>query len=152
MYGAANRLALEQGGRVVTIENHLRRSGLPPEGIEDQYASCDLIITSRFHGATLAMRHRVPFLAIDQIRGGGKVLNLLRPNGWPHVYEASDASEERVLSDARTLLREDSNRVLLETRERTIRKASLTLGHLTQVVHGPLRRLRGIITPSGKPG
>jgi hypothetical protein len=92
---AAERLLERSGGRLELIENHLARSGRRPEEIESQYARCDLVITSRFHGAMLALRHGVPFVAIDQIRGGGKVEPLLAGRGWPHVFRAEDAERRR---------------------------------------------------------
>jgi hypothetical protein len=72
---AAEALTSKYGGRVIEIENHLYRSGLTPQEIETQYSNCDLIVSSRFHSAMLALRHGVPSIAIDQIQGGAKLLD-----------------------------------------------------------------------------
>ena len=90
--------------RVIKIENHLQRSGLSPSEIEDQYRSCDLVISSRFHGCMMALRHLVPFIAIDQIKNGAKVLNLVGETGWPHVYQVDKIKFGQIVSDARALL------------------------------------------------
>jgi hypothetical protein len=109
---AAERLLERSGGRLELIENHLARSGRRPEEIESQYARCDLVITSRFHGAMLALRHGVPFVAIDQIRGGGKVEPLLAGRGWPHVFRAEDAGEEDVARAAAAAIAVESRPIL----------------------------------------
>ena len=59
-------------GEIKVIENHLVRSTESPDAIEAHYAECDLILTSRFHGAIESLRSGVPFIAIDQIKGGQK--------------------------------------------------------------------------------
>jgi hypothetical protein len=63
--------------RIVTIEKYLARSGLSSAEIEQQYADCDPVLTSRFHAGITAIRKGVPFIVIDQIKGGEKVFNLL---------------------------------------------------------------------------
>lgn len=128
---AAAEILRTAGGRVVSIENHLARSGLDPREIEARYAACDLVLTSRFHGAMLALRHRVPFVAIDQIRGGGKVEPLLAGRGWPHVLRA-DATETADVVQAATAALADASRPLLEAaRVRAVAAANVTLAAMT---------------------
>jgi hypothetical protein len=127
---AAERLLERSGGRLELIENHLARSGRRPEEIESQYARCDLVITSRFHGAMLALRHGVPFVAIDQIRGGGKVEPLLAGRGWPHVFRAEDAGEEDVARAAAAAIAVESRPILCEVRGRAVVAANRTLAAL----------------------
>jgi len=131
---AANTVIEQQGGRIVMIENHLRRSGLPQDAIEAQYANCDLIITTRFHGAMMALRHLVPFVAIDQIHGGAKVLRLVGATLWPFVYEARTTGAARLVADASGLLAGDFDQLLFDVRTRTIRNANETLGRLSELV------------------
>jgi hypothetical protein len=138
---AAEHVLQHHGGRMVTIENHLQRSGRPPEGIEAQYADCDLIITSRFHGAMLALRHLVPFIAIDQIRGGAKVLNLVGATRWPYVFEASAVDAARMAAAATDILSGTVDPLLFDVRARTVAEANRTLTSLTQLVRAlPIRR------------
>ena len=115
---------------IVTIENHLARSGLSPADIEQQYADCDLIITSRFHGAIAALRQCVPFIAIDQIKGGAKVYDLLAGLGWPHVVKIDDANIPALSSTARTLLRGTDRQVLMAARSKAISDANHSLAQL----------------------
>lgn len=131
---AAHTIIEQFGGRVVMLENHLRRSGLPQTAIESQYADCDLIITSRFHGAMTALRHLVPFIAIDQIQGGAKVLNLVGALQWPYVYEVGAIDVARLVSDASGLLAGQLDRSLFDVRTRTIKQANLTLARLNELV------------------
>ena len=49
-WGLAEAASSNRQGTVVMIENHLVRSGKNADEIEAQYAECDLIVTSRFHG------------------------------------------------------------------------------------------------------
>lgn len=134
----ANRLAQAalqaRPGRVVTIENHLQRSGKGPDDIERQYAECDLIVTSRFHGAITALRHGVPFVAIDQIRGGAKVHDLLADLGWPHVYEIDKLDEAELLDAVRRLAQSDRRENLMGARNKAVAAANHTLAELDRWV------------------
>ena len=146
---AANQIIEQLGGRILIIENHLRRSGLPQEAIEAQYADCDLIITSRFHGAMMALRHLVPFIAIDQIQGGSKVLSLVGATLWPHVYEARAIDAARLVADAAGLLAGDFDQMLVDARTRTIKCANKTLARLSEIVRTvPSKRFPGNAAPN----
>jgi Capsular polysaccharide synthesis protein/Polysaccharide pyruvyl transferase len=90
--------------RIIAIEHHLDRFGEPPASLESLYDACDLVITSRFHGGILALRNEVPFIAIDQIRGRGKVTALLGPTGWPFIFGAESANADQVHRAAEELL------------------------------------------------
>lgn len=122
------------GGVATTIENHLTRAGLSPDGIEVMYLDCDLILTSRFHGAITALRHGVPFIAIDQIAGGAKVFDLLAPLGWKHVYRI-DELEQRALTECVTELLQRTDRAELhQARANAIQGANRTLFELDRVI------------------
>lgn len=123
-----------RGGEVIQIENHLRRSRLMPHEIEEQYRRCHLIISSRFHGAILAARHGVPFIALDQIAGGAKVSALLGASGWPHVFQTAQTNVSQLRQSARQLLAGDFQKELLERRNAAIRQANVTLAHLDQLI------------------
>jgi polysaccharide pyruvyl transferase WcaK-like protein len=113
---------------VVRIENHLR-SGRSADEIEEQYAGCDLILTTRLHGAILAARHAVPFIAIDQIKGGAKVASVLGRYSWPHVYPVDDLDPEQLLMVAESLIR--SQNALVSVLQKEMRGgASRTLSAL----------------------
>lgn len=128
---AAEHVTRAAGGRVTTLENHLTRAGADPREIERRYADCDLVITSRFHGAMLALRHGVPFVAIDQIRGGGKVEPLLAGGGWPHVLRADTADDDDVARAADAALAARSRPLLWAARAAAVLRANRTLAALT---------------------
>jgi hypothetical protein len=122
--------AADRDCKVITIENHLARSGRTADQIDALYAGCDLVITSRFHGAIAAMRHGVPFIAIDQIRGGAKVYDLLVGTGWPFVYKIDEIDDLDLCSIISDLRRDDHQSTLFEARTEVVRGANKTLAGL----------------------
>ncbi|MES1202434.1 MAG: polysaccharide pyruvyl transferase family protein, partial [Pseudomonadota bacterium] len=137
---AAGAAAEIGGGAIIDIENHLARANRAPADIEKLYAGCGLVITSRFHGAIEALRHKVPFIAIDQIRGGAKVYDLLANKGWPHVHRIDEADEAQICRDAADLVRAPDLEQLLNYRNTCIHEANRTLGALDGVIEAlPIR-------------
>jgi hypothetical protein len=116
--------------RVVTIENHLARAGLSADDIEAQYADCDLILTSRFHGAITALRQGVPFIAIDQIAGGAKVYDLLADLGWPHVHKVLEADPADLANSALALFQDPESERLMAAFRKAVEDANSTLSQL----------------------
>ena len=123
---AVERLVSARGGQVVTLENHLRRSGVDSSEIEKAYAQCDLIFTSRFHGAVLALRQQIPFVAVDQIRGGGKVSRLLGGD-WPFVYRAEAASAEVLVGAAEAVMTREGRGLLRLARDKALMESEVSL-------------------------
>ncbi|MBM2711153.1 polysaccharide pyruvyl transferase family protein [Mesorhizobium caraganae] len=123
-------LATNYQVKTVEIEHHLTRSSRTPVEIEALYSSCDLVLTSRFHGAVLAMRNKIPFIAIDQIRGGGKLTSLLSTSGWPFVYRVEHAKEDEVTRAALDLVEGGKRDLLLDVIEDTKSRAAETLNAL----------------------
>ena len=93
----AGQLLQNRQGEIILIENHLKRAAIAPEEIENLYAQCDLILTSRLHGALLALRHSVPYIAIYQIKNGAKVSAILPTPKWPYVYQVEQADPQEML-------------------------------------------------------
>jgi hypothetical protein len=129
---------LEAGRRVevVEIEHHLVRAGRRPEEIEQAYAGCDLVVTSRFHGGVLALRNNVPFIAIDQIAGGAKVSALLGDRGWPHVYRADSIDSAHLCDVAANLTTEPPSAAVEQTAARLRAGAERTLDALEAMLAG----------------
>lgn len=121
-------------GEMTAIENHLVHSGEPPDKIEQYYRECDLVLTSRFHGAIESLRSGVPFIAIDQIKGGAKVVELLSKLGWRHVYKVEDVGFDVVAEAARTLLEDPMPAELFNARNAAVSLANKTLESLTEWV------------------
>lgn len=131
---ALEDLFSERPGETITIENHLARSGVSPDEIEVAYRGCDLVVTSRFHGAAMALRHRVPFVAIDQIAGGSKVFGLLANRGWPHVYRADRCDASVVTTAMRDALTSERAVTLRRHRAQRIGEAHHTLAELGRLL------------------
>lgn len=124
---AIARSVSQQIGPEITIENHLARSGLTRDQIIDQYETCALTITSRFHGAIESLRTLTPFIAIDQIEGGAKVHRLVGRTGWPHVYKIDEADPQKLSVVARELVEGEHQSALVAARNRAVRDANVTL-------------------------
>jgi len=60
------------------IDHKLKENALSVSEYDQLYQSLDFVLTTRFHGAIMAVRNLIPFIAIDQIEGGMKVTSLLR--------------------------------------------------------------------------
>ena len=127
--------SLEQssiGVEIYKIDHALSGGMLNVSAYDQIYQSCDFIITTRFHGAIMAVRNMVPFVAIDQIEGGEKVTSLLQelcPEKVLKVdYSAEDLSKE-IFSQLNTSLRSKST-LLRKAR----RLASATRREVTRVL------------------
>jgi hypothetical protein len=84
---------------VVKIDTRLdeNTSGLrSPAHIESVIARMDAVLTTRLHGAALALRRQVPPVVIDSIPGGTKLWKQMKRIGWPLVFHAGDLSTAKV--------------------------------------------------------
>ncbi len=59
-----------------------------PAEFAELVARCDVVVTTRLHGLVFGLRAGVPVLAVDPVRGGGKVTAQARSLGWPAVAGA----------------------------------------------------------------
>jgi hypothetical protein len=131
---ALAELFSENPGETITIENHLDRSGVSPEELEELYRGCDLVVTTRFHGAAMALRHHVPFVAVDQIVGGAKVYGLLANRGWPHVYRTDLCDASRLATALRDALTSERAEDLRRHRAHRAGEAHHTLAELGRLL------------------
>lgn len=60
------------------------------------FAESDIVLTTRMHGALLALAAGKPVIAIDQVPGGAKVSAVIGRTGWPFVFQAEKVSGETV--------------------------------------------------------
>lgn len=133
----AETLLQNRKGELLIIENHLRRSGLVPGEIENLYARCDLMITSRLHGALLSLRHSVPYIAIDQIRNGQKVYGVLGNRKWPFIYKIEETNCEALVPVGNEILSGKYRTTFSECRAEMLEGARNTLEN----VDGCIRHL-----------
>ncbi len=128
------RLRMVCNARVQVIENHLERSKVAPVEIDAAYRGVDLVLTTRFHGAVLAMRYGKPFIAVDQIRGGAKVYDLLKPLGWPHIGKIREVSAGMLATAAKSLVAKTSELQLSMARNQAVIDANRTLDALDSAI------------------
>jgi polysaccharide pyruvyl transferase WcaK-like protein len=67
-----------------------------PDQFESLCARVDVLLTTRLHGMVLALKNGVPAIAIDAIRGGGKVLQQARAVGWSEAFPVESVSDEEL--------------------------------------------------------
>lgn len=113
--------------RILLIDNHLETSGLTPTQIESLYNDCDIILTTRFHGAILSIRNGIPVIAIDQILSGGKVFNMVHDTGYPFVWKVNEVNPEELEKISTMLLEGKFQNQLAMIETHTQEKALYTL-------------------------
>lgn len=64
-----------------------------PEQLQTVIRRLDAVVTMRMHGLVLALRAGVPALALDPVKGAGKVTAQAHALGWPAVLSAAAVSE-----------------------------------------------------------
>lgn len=98
---AVARLLRTREMAVVPIDTRLDRpqSLRSPAAVAAVFARMDAIITTRLHGAVLAIRAGVPPIVIDPIAGGAKVWRQAERLGWPQRFRI-DALEGPTLAEA----------------------------------------------------
>lgn len=80
----------------VEIDTRFSPDQTSAEAIESQFADVDLVITTRLHGCLLSLRHRTPFIAIDQIFGGYKIATMMSGLSWPYTIRIEDLSYQQL--------------------------------------------------------
>jgi len=128
-------LIKHQDWQIIRIENKLANSGILPDEIESLYATCDLVITTRYHGAIMALKYNVPFIAIDQIEGGAKVFELLQNLKWPYTYKIENMDTVRLLNITGFLLSNRVDEKLKCSRDIAIGEANKTLEKLDEWIN-----------------
>lgn len=103
--GLLSRLAEAFGLETEPIDTVLR-SGNEAEKIERQFETVDLILTTRLHGSLYGLSKGKPVIAIDQIRGTGKVKPLLDRIGWSLAYSIEEANESLLADQMRRMIAE----------------------------------------------
>ena len=73
-------------------------------GFESLVSRLDAVLTTRLHGAVLALKNSVPVLAVDPVAGGDKVSRQMRAVGWPRVHRAEDVDVAALAEDLRWCL------------------------------------------------
>ncbi|MEW6634609.1 MAG: hypothetical protein AB1440_27350 [Pseudomonadota bacterium] len=110
-YGAGNtewekaeRLLSQLAGTDPVAIDTVMRPGNDAGRIERQFEDADIVLTTRLHGSLYGLAKGKPVIAIDQIKGTGKVKPLLDRIGWPFAYSIEEA-DKALLADATRRIR-----------------------------------------------
>lgn len=103
--GLLSQLAEAFGLETEPIDTVLK-PGNEAAKIESQFEAVDLVLTTRLHGSLYGLSRGKPVIAVDQIRGTGKVKPILDRLGWPFAYSIEEANEALLATQLRRLMAE----------------------------------------------
>lgn len=78
--------------------------------VEAPIARMDAVVTTRLHGLVTALKAGVPAVAVDAVRGGGKVSAQAQALRWPHVHRVDELDDGDLRAALRACLDPDSAR------------------------------------------
>ncbi|HEV2785202.1 MAG TPA: hypothetical protein VGV67_02340 [Solirubrobacteraceae bacterium] len=93
---AVEDLVAASDAAFVEIDTRLEERFRRPVDIETLSGRLDAMSTTRMHGLVLALKHRVPVVAVDPVLGGAKIMAQARTIGWPAAVTADEATPERM--------------------------------------------------------
>lgn len=150
MHARANQafhaLLGERGPAVLPIDLRLGANTVAsrtPAAVESLVARTDLVLTTRVQGLVLALKNCVPVVAIDPIRGGGRLQRHAAALGWPHVHpieslehvKLRDAYDACLTAEARTLAWKCRSRALEQVE--TVRETFMRFLETTDAHRSP---------------
>ncbi len=75
----------------------LNQTGLrTPAETEALIARVDVLLTTRLHGMVYALKHGVPVVAVDAIRGGAKLTAQARCLGWSQIIDSEKITDDKL--------------------------------------------------------
>jgi polysaccharide pyruvyl transferase len=124
---ALRRLIDSRPMAVVKIDTRIK-PGRPgrrtPSEVEALLGRMDVVLTNRLHGLVLALKHAVPALAIDSVRGGAKLSRQAQALGWPAIIGIESLDDERLARAFEFCLTADARRAAVEARSRAVQAAA----------------------------
>ena len=123
---ALRRLIDSRPMAVVEIDSRIkpRRPGRRTPGeVEALLGRMDVVLTNRLHGLVLALKHGVPVVAIDSVRGGAKLRRQAEALGWPAVIGIEALDDERLTQAFEFCLTADARRAAVDARSRAVEGA-----------------------------
>ena len=124
---ALRRLIDSRPMAVVKVDTRIkpRRPGRRTPGeVEALLGRMDVVLTNRLHGLVLALKHGVPVVAIDSVRGGAKLHRQAQALGWPAVVGIESLDDERLTRAFEFCLTADARRAAIEARDRAVQAAA----------------------------
>lgn len=99
--GLLREAAVTRGVAAIPIDTRLdlNRYGLrTPAEVESAIARMDAVLTTRLHGAALALRRGVAPVALDSIPEGSKLHRQMERIDWPLRFRVGDCTAEQILA------------------------------------------------------
>jgi Polysaccharide pyruvyl transferase len=137
---AIHRLISSQEMSVVPIDTRLdvNRVGLrTPAEVESLIARMDVVLTTRLHGMVLALKNRVPAIAVDPISGGAKLRRQAETIGWPLVFTTDTLTDGSLQEAFAYCLTEDAR----AKARRCCKRATRAVQHVRNEFMAALSRL-----------
>lgn len=98
--------------------------------VEALLARVDAVLTNRLHGLVLAIKHGVPVVAVDGVRGGAKLTRQAQALGWPALIAAEDLTIEALARALDFCLSAEGRQAAAQARERGMAAAAIVEGEL----------------------
>ncbi len=95
-----------------------------PAEVEALLARVDAVLTNRLHGLALAIKHEVPVVAVDGVRGGAKLTRQARALGWPALIAVEDLTAEALAQALDFCLSAQGRQAAAHARERGVAGAA----------------------------
>jgi hypothetical protein len=126
------------GRKTVPVQTLLDQTRPIPASVEIDLQCASSLITTRMHGALLAIYHGVPVVSVDQIRGGAKVTRIVSQLEWP-VFNAWTATPEQLTEELDKFQRSYPARQLQQARALLVKLSRKALEDATAFVLKELR-------------
>ena len=108
--------------QIVSVQTLLASTRPLPASVELDLQCSSALITTRMHGALLAIYHGVPLISIDQIRTGAKVTKMVTQLDWP-VFNAWTADKFEVISELNRIKQKEISERLTHSRKLLLNRA-----------------------------
>lgn len=126
------------GRKSVPVQTLLDQTRPVPASVEIDLQSASSMITTRMHGALLAIYHGVPVLSVDQIRGGAKVTRIVGQLDWP-VFNAWTATPDQLAEELDKFQRHYPARELQKARALLVKLSRKAVDDATAFILKELR-------------
>jgi hypothetical protein len=131
------------GYPVMRLETRMDSCGLDVDSMCRAFSIPRLVITTRLHGALFALSNGVPVLALDQVRGGGKLSAVLRRLGWEDTFLVDGVNCDELIDRGRLLLAGTTPDLVRKVRTAAIAESRRTLAALRGILLGQARAQGG---------
>ena len=137
--GAFARVVDDLGAAAVAIDTRLdvNAGGLRNAAqVESLIAKMDAVLTTRLHGAVLALRRGVPPVAVDSVPGGSKLLAQMRRIAWPLAFDVVDLDDTALREALTFALSADGRDLAQRVAERAADDVELVRAELLDALAG----------------